>query len=210
MVPSRPSTWRACCAPDDGQLECGAQCAPPTASAMAHTSTSALPSGRPGRFRLSGAGNCRSVFSHLLQYTFSCACARYQRQPQLSQTFNCTHISMTNSPVTPFPPAAFLACLRTGWRGPGGAVRDSVVPMGDCGLHPHVVCHAHSAQIVEFSRKSALDTSIERLRMGQGNSALNGGPDADVHDRPRGTHIRPIEVVSPNASPRKFPHTRAS
>ena len=122
---------------------------------MPHTSASGALIWRPGRFRLSGSGKSRSVTSHFRQYTFSSDCIRNQRQPQLSQPFICTRNSMTNSPVLHLPPALVLAPFRSWYQKRSAATQASLVPMVDCRRRFHVVCHAHSAQIVEFSRMSA-------------------------------------------------------
>lgn len=101
---SRPSPRKTACSPHNRQLECCAHSAPPAASATAHIRTSDPPGCLPGRLRDSGNGNSRSLMSHFLQYTLPWVWARYQRQPQPSQTFNCTRNSMTDSPsVLLFP-----------------------------------------------------------------------------------------------------------
>ena len=107
------------------QHQCSAQYAPPIASATAHTFISGLRPTRPRLFRLSGEGKSFSFTSHPLQYTPSWLCGRYQRQPQLSQIFKCTRISMTNSPRGPNP--QLFALILRGDENPARQCR-SLVP----------------------------------------------------------------------------------
>ena len=178
-----PRNFKIAYSPNHRQLECCTHSAPPVASATAQTWISGLRPGRPRRLRLSGDGKSFNFVSHSLQYTLPRVWARYQRQPQPSQIFKCTRNSMTYSPCSRTLPTALLYLLvSAGQKEPVSAAQDSCALMGDSRPSSLVFCHAHSAQILEFSRVGRPRTLLSE-RFGAGTGIPEGAfvPTANVH-----------------------------
>jgi hypothetical protein len=85
------------------------------------------------------------------------------------------------------------------------AIQGSYAPMGDSRLFSLVLCHAHSAQIVEFSRWPASEAPAERLKRKMGSTDSPRILRELFIDAQRGAEFRLVSAFRQGNDWRKFP-----